>query len=110
MSATWSVRDLQPSSPWLDGCPGQTSVTGVAEAISLVITHLLAMVEAEGPIEPKAACLVLQHLTMEGFGRHWGGAVVRLASRLKIDLPKNPNDWHNGVSLQQRPLPRGSGG
>jgi hypothetical protein len=58
------------------------------------------MVEADGPIDGKQACLVLQHLTMGAMNSEWGGPVKRLAARLRIDLPSDPRDWTHGASLR----------
>lgn len=100
---TWQVKDLDPPSPWLEGCPSNTAIGGAGECIALVITHLLAMVESDQPIDPKHVCIVLQHLTAEGMGS-WGGAAKRFAKRTGLQLPENAWDWHHGLSLQHRPL------
>jgi hypothetical protein len=100
----WPLSALDPSSPWLHDCPASTSVTGVIAAISLVMTHLLAMVESDGPIDAKAVCVALQHLSMEGYGSHWNEPANRFAKRAGITLPAAPGDWHNGLSLHHRSM------
>jgi len=103
-SPHWSLRDIDPPSPWLEACPVHTALNGIISAIALVQAHLLGMIEAEGPIDGRMACIVLHHLSLDG--NAWSTPVLRLAKRLGVELAKTPRDETNGLSLRQRPLPR----
>jgi hypothetical protein len=69
-----------------------------------VQAHLLAMVEAEGPIDGMDACTALHHLSF--YSATWSSAVRRLAHRLGVELPNEPREATHLASLSQRPLPK----
>lgn len=102
--AHWAVCDLDPPSEWLDACPPRTSLSGALSAVALALAHLLAMIDAEQPIDPRLACVVLQHVSLGG--SRWSSPVSRLAARLNVSLANSPMEETHGVWLHGRPLPR----
>ena len=103
-SPHWCKQDIDPASPWLDACPNLTALSGIISAIALVQAHLLAMIEAKGPIDGRMACIVLHHLSLDGC--EWSTPVRRLANLLDVQLGASPRDDTHGLSLHHRPLPR----
>lgn len=99
----WRIEELVPPSPWLDACMPRIGITSVISAIALVQVHLLGMVEAEGQIDGRQACVVLHHLSIHG--STWSTPIQRLAGRLGVDLPGEPRELTYMASLQQTPLP-----
>lgn len=99
----WRVEEIDPPSPWLDACAPRIGITSVISAIPLVQAHLLAMVEADGPVDGLRACVILHHLSLHG--TTWSSPVRRLAQRLGVELPSDIWEATHGASLHQAPLP-----
>ncbi len=103
-AAQWTLRDLEPPSPWFDVATPKQALSGALQAVALVQIHLLAMIEAPGPIDGLRACRVVEHLC--GNPAAWGSLVERLAHHLGVRLPATPRDLHNGASIHQLEVPR----
>lgn len=98
----WTVASLDPPSAWLADLSPHMALGGALRAVTLVMAHLLAMVDLPGPVDAKRACVVLQALGSIG----WSDPVLRLASQLRVTLPATPMDGSNGVALSESSIPR----
>lgn len=98
------LRDLQPKSFWLDAAPPNVALSGVVRAVAVSLAHLLAIADARGPIDARAACLALQHIQCNPSA--WGTVTRRLADRLRHTLAESPYVESNGATLSEILLPR----
>jgi hypothetical protein len=98
----WRVEEIDPPSEWLDACAPRVGIKSVIHQIPLVQAHLLAMVQAEGPIDRLRACVILHHLSLSGTS--WSSPIRRLAQRLGVDLPADVWDATHGASLNHAPF------
>lgn len=98
----WRVEELDPPSPWLDACAPRVEISTLIPAVALVQARLLAMVEADGPIDALQACVVLHHLSFHSSA--WSASVQRLAGRLGVELPPHPRDATHMASLNATPF------
>jgi len=103
------VGELDPPSPWLDARDPDTLVNTAGDAVALALAHLLAMVDSSGSIDPRHACLCLQHIQ----GRDataWGTVTLRMARRLGYTLADTPRDEFHSGYLEQYVIPRAGRG
>jgi len=99
-----TVAALKPLPRWLDTAPPNTALSGVIQAVVVAQAHLLAMLDSPAPIDPKAACLAVQHVQCHAV--HWGTMTRRLAARLGYALPETPRDADHGLSIGEWNLPK----
>lgn len=99
-----TVAALKPRPRWLDAAEPNTSLSGIVRAVVVAQAHLLAMLDSSAPIEPRAACLAVQHVQCNA--THWGTMTRRLADRLSYTLPKCPRDADHGLSIGEWNLPK----
>lgn len=95
---------LKPRPLWLDAAEPNTALSGMIRAVVVAQAHLLAMLDSPTPIDPKAACLAVQHVQCDAV--HWGTMTRRLAARLGYTLPNSPRDADYGLSIGEWNLPR----
>jgi len=99
------VGELQPPSPWLDARDPNTLVDSAVHDVALALAHLLAMLDSSTPIDPRHACLCLQHIQGEGAAT-WGTVTLRMARRLGYTLAETPRDEFHSGYLEQYQIPR----
>jgi hypothetical protein len=102
-SGHWTVADLSPPSEWLEATPPRTSLGGAIAAVALAQVHLLSMIEAQGPVDRRQACLVIWHISCGG---GWSPILLRLAAHLGVSLTASPLEETHGASLHQAAIPQ----
>jgi hypothetical protein len=98
-NAKWTVGDLDPASPLLEGMRGKPLVVATMRLLE-IHTRLLAAYASNDEIDPRWVCRVLLALGDE-FAEQYPPAVTRMASIAGIQLPEEPRDLHNGLGLRE---------
>lgn len=97
--AKWTVGDLDPPSPLLEGMRDKSLVVATTHLLE-IHARLLSAYASSDEIDPRWVCRVLLALGDE-FSAKYPPVVMKMAAIAGIQLPVEPRALHNGLGLRE---------